>query len=89
MNTLLGGEAKANSPLIVRGRQCRRPQSDQAQRQEGSHLLGSLFDRHAIGIECVLQIHGGRFPDSNGAADSARQAWKSALGKFPAFAERT
>jgi hypothetical protein len=89
MNTLWGAEAKANRPLDILGWRCRRPQSYKPKRQESCDFQATLFDGHAVGVECVLHVHGGRFPLSNGAADSARRAWKSSLGKFPVFAERT
>jgi hypothetical protein len=89
MNTLWGAEAKANLTLGVRLGGWRHPKACQAQRQVMGDFLATLSDSHAVGLECVLHVHGGRFPISNSAADSARWAWKFPVGKFPAFAERT
>ncbi len=89
MNTLWGAEAKANLTLGVRLGGRRHPQTEQAQRQEGSYLSAPLLQGHTVGIECVLQAHGGRFPISNGAADSARRPRKYTVGKLSEFAEWT
>jgi len=49
-------------------------------RAERSDFSAALFDGHAVGVGCVLHVHGGRIPVSNGAADSARRIEPISLG---------
>lgn len=88
MNTLSGAEAKANRTLGVRCVGRWHPQASQPQGQVMRDFPAPLLGGHALGIECVLHVHGGQSPVSKWFAYSAKPPPETMCGKLRAFAEK-